>query len=337
MGLTLRARRLILVVSFMLACCWATSAAAAEQPIDIWLDVDTSTGISDVDDGLTLIQAFHSPEVAVRGVSVVYGNAKLPDAARIAREIVARFGPEGLEVHEGAASSDELGQENDAVRAMAAALAERPLTILALGPVTNVGTLVRLHPELHERIERIICVAARRPGQRFVSSDRQVRPHRDFNFEHDPAAMQALLDTKIPLVFAPWEVSSHVWISRDDLEALRRTGGSGAWVAESSQYWIDLWDKNISSRGFNPFDTLALGWLTHPELIASMPVNVRIEEGPDDGATPEERAAGKTKPYLLVEQVKQPQQREIIYCYKPRPQFKALLLERLASGEARDR
>lgn len=308
-------------------------AAAQEQPVtDVWLDVDTATGIGDVDDGLMLIQSFHSPELKIRGVSVVFGNAPLKLAVPIAGKILTQFGPAGMTAHAGASSAEEFGQTNDAVRAMARELEEKPMTILAVGPVTNVGTLVKLHPELHSRIERIVMVAARRPGQRFTTSERQQLPHRDFNFELDPAAMQAILDTAIPLTFAPWEVSSHVWISRDDLALLRSTGGSGAWIAETSEYWIARWEKNITSQGFNPFDTLAAGWVTHPQLIESMRVKVRIEDGPDDRATPEELARGRTKPYLVVEPSDQ-EAREVIYCYRPKAEFKPLLIERL-SGPA---
>ena len=84
---------------------------------------------------------------------------------------------------------------------MASELKRQPLTIVAVGPVTNVGTLVTLHPELRGRIERIIMVAGRRPDQRFVANELQKVPHRDFNFELDPAAMKAILETDIPLVF----------------------------------------------------------------------------------------------------------------------------------------
>ena len=203
------------------------------------------------------------------------------------------------------------------------------MTILAVGPVTNVASLLKLHPEFHRKIERIVMVAARRPGQRFISSEKQRFPHRDFNFELDPAAMQIVLDSSIPLVFVPWEISSKVWITRDDLETLRATGGSGSWIAQSSQYWIRRWEIGISDRGFNPFDTLAAGWVTHPTLIESKRVHVRIEDGPDDRATAEQRSAGKTKPYLVVEPY-EAKGREAIYCHTSQPEFKALLLERLS-------
>jgi len=334
-------RRLTVIVGIATALhALAHPAIAAEptkpdQPIDVWLDVDTATGFGDVDDGLMVIQAFHSPEVNIRGISVVFGNTTLERAVPIAREIVARFGPAGLKVHAGAASAEELGQATDATRALAAALKERTLTILAVGPVTNIGTLLQRHPELDTRIERIVMVAGRRPGQRFVSSDTQKVPHRDFNFELDPAAMQVILNTSIPLVFAPWEVSSHVWIGREELSQLRSAGDTGQWIAETSEYWIALWERDITKRGFNPFDTLALGWVTHPHLIQAMPVTAQIVQAEDDRASAGEVAAGKKKPYLHVQPlvVGASAARSVIYCHTPRSEFTHLLLERL-SGNA---
>ena len=64
----------------------------------------------------------------------------------------------------GAASADALGKRTEAVESIAAALSQAPLTIVAVGPVTNIGSLVKLYPDLHDRIEKIVMVAARRPG-----------------------------------------------------------------------------------------------------------------------------------------------------------------------------
>lgn len=316
----------ILLAALAVLCAGLPVLAGEEgNVVDVWLDVDTGTGIGDVDDGLMLIQAFHSPEVRIRGVSVVFGNAPLAKALPIARKIVSEFGPSGMTPVAGAASAADFGKETPAVKAMAEALEKGPMTIVAAGPVTNVGTLVKLYPKLRERIERIVIVAGRRPNQRFVTNEMQKLPFRDFNFELDPAAMRELLDTRIPLVFAPWEVSSKVWISRDDLETLRKSGSTGAWIAETSQYWINFWEKNVDARGFNPFDTLALGWLTHPGLIETEPAQMTIEEAPDD------RAPAKTKPYLVARPGRG-QGRSATYCTTPKPAFKELLLERLGGS-----
>ena len=105
----------------------------------VWLDVDPAVlrGGNEPDDGLALLQSFHSPELEVRGVSVVFGNSAIEKGYPNGQEIVRRFGPEGLEIYKGAANRGELGVENEATRALAAALRREKLTILALGPVTD--------------------------------------------------------------------------------------------------------------------------------------------------------------------------------------------------------
>lgn len=318
-----------LAASLLLALLFAQPASAQT---DVWLDVDVAAGMHerDVDDAVAMIQAFHSPEINVRGVSAVYGNSPLADGVPIAREVIEKFGPEGLQVYAGAASAKELGESNAAVEAMAAALREKPFTLLALGPVTNVGSLLRLYPDVHDKIESIVMVAARRPGQRFTYPEANGAAFQDFNFENDAEAMQIILDSKIDLVFAPWEVSSHIWITPEDLQRLSDSGGSGAWIAEKSQSWIAMWQNQLNQRGFNPFDTLGVGWVTHPQLMESMQVTARIEQAPDDTVQPTNGRAPREKPYLLVEPTDADDTRRIVYAYRPKPEFKQILLERLA-------
>lgn len=307
------------------------AGAAEVGKTRVWLDVDTAIGepMRDVDDGLALIQAFHSPELEIAGASAVYGNAPLDRALPIAREVAARFGPEGLDVKKGAASAEDLGKPNDATAGMAEALEEGRATILALGPVTNVATLLRLRPDLATQIDAIVVVAGRRPGQRFLASETQEVPHRDFNFELDPEGMRVLLESDVPLVLAPWEVSSHVWLTTGDLNTLAIGGTeSGMYVADKCRAWAAMWRARFGTDGFNPFDTLAIGWVAHPDRIEAMEVGVWIEEGPDDRATEAERAEGKTKPYLLVDPNRK-DARRATYCFRPDPTFRDMLIERL--------
>jgi len=304
-------------------------------PEPVWIDTDTAIGVpdADVDDGLALIQSFHSPEIEVQGVSAVFGNAPLEKTFPIAREVVQRFGPAGCPVVAGASSAADLDGETEAVRALAAALAAGPLSLIAIGPLTNVGSLVLRHPRLIPNIRRIVMVAARRPGQSFLSTPSQPTPFPDLNFDCDPAAVQALLDSEIPLVFAPWEVSSHVWLTESDLEQLAASGPSGEYIARHARPWLAIWRDRLGAPGFNPFDTLAIAAVTHPPLLRSFEAGVWIEDGPDDTAPPSERAAGRRKPHLLVDPERPG--RRATYCFEPEPGFKPLLLERLAAPARR--
>src|SRR5688572_9314075 len=117
-----------------------------------WIDSDVSIGspIREVDDGYALVFALHSPEIRIAGLSTSYGNAPLGHTTRVAQDIVHRFGaPAGLsvtKVYSGARSASELGRRTEASNALAAALEKSRLTYIALGPLTNLATFLRLHP-----------------------------------------------------------------------------------------------------------------------------------------------------------------------------------------------
>lgn len=316
-----------------------TAPARGAEPETVWLDVDCSAGIftKDVDDGLALIQAFRSPELEVRGVSVVYGNASLEACLPITRELTAAYGPEDMQVFPGAAGPEDLGRTTPAHDGLVSALEQGPLTILALGPVTTVASLIRLRPDLLPHIQRIILVAGRWPGQQFTTGTRDRAPLSDFNFERDPEAMRILLDAPVELVLAPWEVSSQLWIDGQDLDALEASGGAGAWIAEKSRPWLLLWQRVFHVEGFNPFDTLAVGYATHPEHFESFGACGRIEEAADDVAAYRDPQTAERKLYLNVTSCKEDSR--LTYVHKVDIQrFKPVLLERLAGrgGPARE-
>jgi inosine-uridine nucleoside N-ribohydrolase len=316
-------------MSLVLGCCGLLLpiAGRAQAPIPVWIDTDPSVALGghEIDDGFALIQAFHSPELAVRGISVVFGNAPLETTWPIGKDIVDRFGPKHVQAYKGAASADDLGRETEASKALEAALQKERLTILAIGPVTNVATVLKLHPDLAARVCQIVAVAGRRPGQRFVANAAQKQAFRDLNFELDPAGFKVLLDSGVPLVLAPWEVSSKVWIDRNDVNSLKDGGPDAQYLLPAALDWLDWWHENLGQKGFNPFDTLAVGFLTSPQLFQCMHSRVEIQNAPDD-VTQEAKTA--LKPYLYVANDLK-SQHKVTYCYAVQPQFKEDLLFRL--------
>ena len=298
----------------------------------VWIDTDPAVGVPDrdVDDGVALWQAFASPELKIRGVSVVFGNAPLAQAWPIGRRLVRELGPAGLPVYRGAASASELGRETPASRALAAALVRERLTVIALGPATNVATVLRRHPELGARIVRVVAVAGRRPGQRFTTGTANVRAHRDFNFEEDPEAFRILLDAHIPLTLAPFEISSGVWMTAPDLDRLAQGPARSRWIVTAARDWLGLWQRTFGVDGFNPFDTLAIARVTSPALVLCETLPARIEQRPDD--VTEARMQGTnvaTKPYLLVSRDFAPPAPDVEYCHTAAAAFKNDLLARL--------
>lgn len=305
---------------FRILMAMAGMCAAVPGCTPVWIDTDPAVtrGSHEVDDGFALVQAFHSPEICIRGVSVVFGNAPLEEAFPIGREIVRNFGPHGLHIYKGAASAADLGRETAASRALAAALKKEPLTILALGPATNVATVVKNHADLQGRILAVIAVAGRRPDQHF-STGSGTRLFRDFNFEMDADAFAVLLASHVPLVMAPWEISSKVWLDAADLERFKHANSAGGYLYGPATDWLAMWKKAFGVDGFNPFDTLAVAFVTSRALLHCDELGAEIrtlgsDTGPGD------------KPYLLVSG---PGQRRVTYCHTPDAAFKADLMQRL--------
>lgn len=306
---------------------------AAPAATAVWIDTDPAIGEPerDVDDGVALVQAFHSPELDIRGVSVVFGNAELERGLPIARRLVKDFGPTGLKVFRGAAKASDLSRETDASRALAAALRAGPLSILALGPVTNVATVLEKHPDLASRVTRVIAVAGRRPGQRFTTGTTNPNGHRDFNFELDPRAFQVLLDSKVQVVLAPFEISSKIWIDQADLDRLAasRTAAARSLVAPS-RAWRSMWVRLFGVDGFNPFDTLAVAYAISPAGFVCETVPARIDTLADDVTEPGVQGVKvERKPYLLASAALGDAVARVTYCSTAPDGFKQDLLTRL--------
>jgi len=172
------------------------------------------------DDGAALVMALRSPEkVHVDAITAVSGNVWAAESAGYLTEILRLLGHPEIKpyvgaqmplVHTAAMAKMEgpiefLGafgnpaklaplRRPGALDAIAALVLENPgrITILALGPMTNVAMLLRLHPDLETKIKRIVFMGGNVhvPGNASAAAE--------FNFWFDPEAAQAVLRSRIP-------------------------------------------------------------------------------------------------------------------------------------------
>jgi inosine-uridine nucleoside N-ribohydrolase len=238
----------------------------------IWIDTDPAitAGNGEVDDAFALIQALRSPEFEIVGISAVFGNTGIDHTYAMAREIVRRAGRDDVPVYCGSGiEGDRSG--NAATDGLNVALADAPLTILALGPLTTIAAAL-LQPEANRaHVDELVFVGGRRQGLEFRATPSQEKPFRDMNFECDPAAAAALLELNIPITLAGWEVCSQMWLTPSDLDHLRDEGDACAhWLSESARTWQRDWQRDFAAPGFTPFDTLAVGWLIMPEAYEAL-------------------------------------------------------------------
>ena len=283
---------LTIVVAFMTSPVFAT-AAEVRPPgkrvasTRVWIDTDPALGMlfRDADDGFALLQALHSPELAIAGVSICRGNSSIPDGTRIARQLTDRWAEsharEAPQIRPG--RTDGAGP-SPAANALASALSKGRLTYVALGPLTNLAEFLRHFPNSADRIERVIFIGGQLPGATFRAGG--WNPHRftDANFIKDPEAARCVLNSRIPITLIPIDVARGIGLTPAEFQTLRNSRGCPQWVARQAGAWFFCWRLFFGVREAPVFDALALLRLTHPAALQESPATCLIGQTRGDAA-----------------------------------------------------
>ncbi len=251
----------------------------------VWIDTDpacTLESTQDVDDCWAILAALRSNELNVIGLSTVFGNSSIKDttqSARLLLHTIATHEP-CLALPPVSPGSGRPIRDQDelppAVENLAAALTTHRLTILALGPLTNVALLLRHYPTLIPRIESIVAVAGQRPRQVFRVGKTPLLHLHDLNVRKDPNAVDFVLRSGIRLHLIPFEAASGVMITGKDLDALERRRVLDAWLTSRSRPWLSMWETLFGAGGFVPFDALAVTYLLAPEEFTCQEIPARL-------------------------------------------------------------
>nr|MCU0910076.1 nucleoside hydrolase [Paracoccaceae bacterium] len=302
-------------------------APSREAPATrLWVDTDAACGLSprsDPDDCLALLSLARAGKATIAGISTVFGNADISRTDATTRELVARLRASGHdlpEVHRGAGRP--LGANPDgtthAAVALAAALREGPLTILALGPLTNVTATLQAHPDLAREVERVVAVMGRRPGHLFHPSegkgDGLLFGHgpvfSDLNVRKDPEAARRLLATGVAITLIPYEAARDVIVTPADLHRLAASGPAGAWVAAATGGWMRFWQEEVGLPGFYPFDLVAAAHLRDPAGFMCTAANAQARRG----WAPEWLWPINSAGLIVTAPVAEPSVRQVTYC-----------------------
>jgi purine nucleosidase len=152
------------------------------------------------------------------------------------------------------------------------------LTIVAIGPLTNVAMAVLLEPRVAEAVDEIVVMG----GVYFEHTNVAGMPG-EYNFWCDPAAADVVLASGAPLRLVGLDVTQKVRLTRADTAAMAATGKDFArFAAECADGWISHQqqvkvhdDREHDSCALH--DPLAVAVVTHPELVTWKPAHVAVE------------------------------------------------------------
>lgn len=253
------------------------SRTAAARRIPILLDTDIGT---DIDDAFALALILNSPELDLLGVTTVSGDTQA--RARLAAKLLWVAGRAVVPVYAGQPGQplpiDQArwaeGFTSPALRLSGAAgflesqFDRRPgeVTLIAIGPLTNVAALLRKDPPVARKIKSIVMMGG--SISHGYGSDPQ--PAAEYNIAQDPAAAQTVFASGVPIVMAPLDVTAMLQL---DFSARRRIFTELTPLTNALAILYHLWGRETPIL----FDPMAVAMVIDPSLCATRRLAIEVD------------------------------------------------------------
>jgi inosine-uridine nucleoside N-ribohydrolase len=256
--------------------------------------IDTDPG---VDDAFALFLALRSQELQVEAVTAVAGNVPLSLTLPNALRLVEIAGRNDIPVAAGASSplirrlvdasyahgNNGLAGVNfpapklKPVKEPAADLICRivranagAISIIGIGPLTNVALALREDPEIASMIQSIVLMGGSLSGG-------NVTPAAEFNFYVDPEAASIVFSSGIPIRMVGLDVTRKVELTQRHIDKIKAGSGpvsdAAASIAESS---LKMHSANPAAH-MHLHDPLAVSCLIDPTILKFEDYHVAIE------------------------------------------------------------
>ena len=258
------------------------------------------------DDAMALMLALASPELEVVAVTTVAGNQTLDkvtaNAIRVldvvdAHDIPVAAGADRPLIHNTARVADEVHGDTGldgpdlpppsrdpepihAVELMARELRKRPLTLIPVGPLTNIALLIAMYPDLVENIQDIVVMGG-------AIGLGNVTPSAEFNVWCDPEAAKRVFESDADVSMIGLDVTHQAMLSAERAEALRETGHAGAVVADLHAFYRRFHLEVYGHDDTPVHDALAVAHVIDPKILRTTQLNVELDvtQGPCRGRT----------------------------------------------------
>jgi pyrimidine-specific ribonucleoside hydrolase len=262
------------------------------MPMPIVMDVDTGT-----DDALAILYAVGHPDLDVLGISCVAGNVTLdqvvintckvldsasagdiPVAAGAVQPLIERarrrggsHGPDGLagiELPDPSRHPSHI-RAIELLRQLIMTSAE-PVSVVTLGPKTNVALLLTTYPEVAARLGQIIFMGGSASGGSVAAVP-------EFNVWQDPEAARCVIESSTPTTMYGLDVFGRFVIAQADADRFRAHDHPAIRLAGEllNRRRVDSDDSTHDDLGLLG-DAGAMVLLTNPELFVTRELPVRV-------------------------------------------------------------
>lgn len=263
------------------------------MPTPVILDCDPGT-----DDAFALLLALASPEIDLLAITVAGGNVGLEYTLPNALSLIA-LGGAAVPCHGGAdrpllgsfvaepavhgedglggialppGGAPAYGIASDVIRTILRQAAE-PVTLVGIGPATNLALALMTEPALTAKIGQIVLMTG-------AWAEGNITPAAEFNAWNDPEALAVLLACGRPIVLATLELTAQALVTPARLAALRGAGpGRCLQTLCDIQNTVPL-SRRLDRKGAPLHDPCAIAWLINPALFTTRPCAVRMDLGP---------------------------------------------------------
>jgi inosine-uridine nucleoside N-ribohydrolase len=246
----------------------------------------TGTGETHCDPG---IQNVHNL-AALAGrpaIPVACGPEKPIEGKRTFPEPWRRFADDMAGLSLSSNPQPESSQRASQLLAETIRASEEPVSILTLGPLTNLAQAFQEEPALADEIATITIMGGAfdvdgNVGLSGVGIDNQAA---EWNIYIDPQASNLVLASGAPVTFVPLDATNQAPVTLAFYERLAENRETPA--AEFVYQQLTKQRDQIANEGYFFWDPLAAVISTNEEVatFAEMPVRVVEEEGPESGAT----------------------------------------------------
>ena len=147
------------------------------------------------------------------------------------------------------------------------------LTLVALGPLTNIAKAIRKDAAKMRRLRKIILM-----GGAFEEYG-NVTTTAEFNIFVDPHAAHEVFHFDVPIHIVPLDATHQIILTGERLHAEtdKRPNRITQFLKDATQACMEFYRQHVGFWGFHIHDALPIGMLTHPDYFESVPAHVQVE------------------------------------------------------------